>query len=53
MALSLDEVSGLLSFGEGDEAERARKHGKVSWSCRATGEELLGLLAAPAVADRP
>ncbi|KAA0163465.1 hypothetical protein FNF31_02859 [Cafeteria roenbergensis] len=29
MALSLDEVSGLLSFGEGDEAERARKHGKT------------------------
>lgn len=53
MALSLDEVSGLLSFGEGDEAERARKHGKVSRSCHATRKALLGLWAAQALASRP
>jgi hypothetical protein len=30
MALSLDEISQFLSFGEGHEAEQARKHVKVS-----------------------
>jgi hypothetical protein len=49
MAISLEEITGLLSFGESDEVARARKHSKVSRPRRLSGNVFPDCLRHPSL----